>query len=443
MSSESELTWEEVYEAVNNAVYQKFGEYMKDSEVEVLQGCWEGKTYPKIAVRGNYSSSYIGRNIGPDLWKKLTEALGEKVSKTNFREALKRASLKSKQQIATTEIEFPEGVVSLESEFYVERSPIESNCYQEILQPGALLRIKAPQKMGKTSLLKRIIAEARSKNYRTVNLNLRQPNAAIFSDLDKFLRWFCASVSKKLDIAAKLNDNWDEDLGSNVNCTTYFELHLLEEIESPLVLALDEVDRVFDYQEIYPDFFGLLRSWYEEAKNLEIWEKLRLVVAYSTEYELNINQSPFNVGFPVELKDFTVEQVKYLARVHKSDLDSDGVNQLMAMVGGNPYLIRLAFYHLAADNLTLEKLLEDAPTDAGIYRDRLQSYLESLQQNLELAKAFQDVINTTEGALIETFTKRKLYRMGLIEERGDRVFPRCELYRQYFSDRLSSLLAEI
>ena len=443
MSSESELTWEKVYEAVNNAVYQKFGEYMKDSEVEVLQGCWEGKTYPKIAVRGNYSSSYIGRNIGPDLWKKLTEALGEKVSKTNCREALKRASLKSKQQIAATEIEFPEGVVPLESGFYVERSPIELNCYQEILQPGALLRIKAPQKMGKTSLLNRIIARAKDQNYRTVILNLREPDRSRFSNLDKFLRWFCACVSKKLGIATQLNNNWDEDLGGNVNCTTYFELHLLEEIESPLVLALDEVDRVFDYPEIYQDFFGLLRSWYEEAKNLPIWEKLRLVVAYSTEYELNINQSPFNVGFPVELNDFAVEQVESLAQLHKLDLGSHGVNQLMTIVGGNPYLIRLALYHLAADNLTLEKLLEDAPTDAGIYRDRLLCHLEALQQNLDLAKAFQKVINSTEGTLIETFTKRKLYRMGLIEERGDRVFPRCELYRQYFSDRLSSLLAEI
>ncbi|NEP42001.1 MAG: serine/threonine protein kinase, partial [Okeania sp. SIO2H7] len=281
MSSESELTWEKVYEAVNNAVYQKFGEYMKDSEVEVLQGCWEGKTYPKIADLGNYSSSYIGRNIGPDLWKKLTEALGEKVSKTNCREALKRASLKSKQQIAATEIEFPEGVVPLESGFYVERSPIELNCYQEILQPGALLRIKAPQKMGKTSLLNRIIARAKDQNYRTVILNLREPDRSRFSNLDKFLRWFCACVSKKLGIATQLNNNWDEYLGGNVNCTTYFELHLLEEIESPLVLALDEVDRVFDYPEIYQDFFGLLRSWYEEAKNLPIWEKLRLVVAYS------------------------------------------------------------------------------------------------------------------------------------------------------------------
>ena len=37
---------------------------------------------------------------------------------------------------------------------------IETECYQTILQPGALIRIKAPSKMGKTPLLNNILAYA-------------------------------------------------------------------------------------------------------------------------------------------------------------------------------------------------------------------------------------------------------------------------------------------
>lgn len=37
---------------------------------------------------------------------------------------------------------------------YVERPPIEPDCYQEILQPGALIRIEAPDKIGKTLLIR-------------------------------------------------------------------------------------------------------------------------------------------------------------------------------------------------------------------------------------------------------------------------------------------------
>lgn len=36
---------------------------------------------------------------------------------------------------------------------YVERPPIESRCYETILQSGSLIRIKAPKRMGKTLLI--------------------------------------------------------------------------------------------------------------------------------------------------------------------------------------------------------------------------------------------------------------------------------------------------
>jgi hypothetical protein len=49
------------------------------------------------------------------------------------------------------------GEVPLDSPFYVERPPIERLCYETIVQPGALIRIKAPKQMGKTSLMLRIL----------------------------------------------------------------------------------------------------------------------------------------------------------------------------------------------------------------------------------------------------------------------------------------------
>jgi hypothetical protein len=152
-------------------------------------------------------------------------------------------------------LEVPEGPVALDSAFYVDRPPIESRSCQTITQAGALIRIKAPRQMGKTSLLDRIVDRAVNEGYRTVRLNLLQAEGAVFSSLDKFLRWFCACVSHKLNLPSQLGDYWDEDRGSIVNCTTYFEAHLLEQIDSPLVLALDEVDRVFQSAEIAQGFF--------------------------------------------------------------------------------------------------------------------------------------------------------------------------------------------
>lgn len=50
----------------------------------------ENKTYQEIAKDTSYSVSYLKRTVGPKLWKILTQALSEGVSKTNFKSALER-----------------------------------------------------------------------------------------------------------------------------------------------------------------------------------------------------------------------------------------------------------------------------------------------------------------------------------------------------------------
>jgi AAA-like domain len=334
--------------------------------------------------------------------------------------------------------ELPEGPVNLASAFYIERPPTEVRCYQTILKPGALIRIKAPRQMGKTSLVDRILHHATVQNYRTVRLNLLQAEPVALSDLNQFLRWFCACISQKLRLENALETYWDCDRGSIVNCTTYLQEHVLEQLDGALVIALDEVDRLFQYSSIAQSFFPMLRSWYEEAKTMEVWEKLRLVVVHSTENygELDINQSPFNVGLPIELTDFTSLQVNDLVQRHNLTLNLDQQIQLMNLLGGHPYLIRLALYHLACQDVTLEQLLQEATTPVGIYEDHLRRYWKNLSGSSGLAEAFLTVVEATEPLRLGLIQTYQLYSMGLIHKQGDAVIPRCLLYREYFQDQL-------
>jgi hypothetical protein len=337
----------------------------------------------------------------------------------------------------------PGGAVPLTSSLYVERPPIEADCFEEILQSGALIRIKAPRQMGKTSLMSRILDRAREEGYQAIPLSLQRADSALLSDLDRFLRWFCEQVGRRLKRLNQLEEYW-QGYGSKDKCIAYFEECLLEELDTPLVIGLDEVDRVFPHQEIADDFFALLRSWYEFARygdmNSELWEKLRLVVVHSTEVyvPLDINQSPFNVGMNVELPEFTSAQVQDLAGRYGLGWSTHQVEQLMTQVGGHPYLVRKALYHIRRQDAILEELEQTAPTEAGIYSDHLRRHLWNLRQYPKLAEAFRQVVIKNKPVELDAESAFKLDSMGLVTLQGNDVTPRCDLYRYYFRAHLGN-----
>ncbi|ALF54049.1 serine/threonine protein kinase [Nostoc piscinale CENA21] len=340
--------------------------------------------------------------------------------------------------LAEAEPEIPEGQVPLDSRFYVERPPIEANCYKAILQPGALIRIKAPRRMGKTSLMSRILKSATNESYHTVFLSFQLADKAIFQDLDKFLRWFCASVSLGLELQNQLTEYWDELFGSKISAKIYFEQYLLAKTISPIVLGLDDIDRLFQYPDLADDFFGLLRAWHEEAKNREIWKKLRLIVAHATEVyiPLSVNKSPFNVGLPVELQSLNQTQVKALGDRYGLNFCEQSLEKLFALVGGQPYLVRLACYYLWQHRISVEELLSTALSSDGIYREHLQQQWWNLQQNPELVRAFAQVIKSSQPVELNLQQAFKLQSMGLVNLYGNQATPSCRLYAEYFCDRL-------
>ncbi|MEG4804798.1 AAA-like domain-containing protein [Microcoleus sp. ARI1-B5] len=446
MNSELELSWNQTKESADRIFAQNTGKYLSDIEMKVLQGSWEGKSYDEIAKTYGYSAEYLNKDVGNKLWHKLSEALGERITKKNFKEALRRSyeakpnqSLPANPPLATSptaaNLQFPEGSVALDSPFYIERSNIDSLCGETVVKPGSLIRIKAPEMMGKTSLMTRILDRAVQENYHAVYLDLSAADRGILTNLDKFLRWLCLMVSRQLKLENKLNEYWDTDiLGSNDNCTVYFEEYLLAQTATPLVLGLDEVDRLFPYTEVVEDFLGMLRSWHEKAKISDIWQKLRLVMAHSTEVyiPLDMNQSPFNAGVPVELLEFDNHQIYDLARLHGLDWDEGQLRELISAIGGHPYLVRLAMYEISCGKISLTQLLENAASESGIYSSHLRKHLEILQQNSELALALKKVVNSAEPVELDSMQIYKLHSMGIVRRQNNYVMPRCNLYREYF-----------
>lgn len=345
--------------------------------------------------------------------------------------ALKKCGLKSKPKIPFPEISEP-----LNSPFYIPRKS-DSESHEEVKQPGALIRIKAPKQMGKTSLIKRIIEEAKKKhNYYTTYLDFSILEKSIFHNTCDFFRGFYSYISDQLPESPPLK-NWDKDMPIVLSITRQFQT-LLQNLDGVLVLALDEIDKLFEYPDISETFFAMLRHWHEKRNDLEIWQKIRLVITHSTEDygRLDLNKSPFNVGIPIRLEEFDKEQIIKLAHLHR--LDHKVVSPVMSLVGGHPYLVRLAFYYLVHQEQSRDELIKDASTEAGIYNDHLRRHLETLEQNENLGSVLKKIVTNSEPVYFEQQTKQifQLDSMGLIKQDGNLVKPRCQLYHLYFRERL-------
>ncbi|MDY6940264.1 MAG: AAA-like domain-containing protein [Cyanobacteriota bacterium] len=330
---------------------------------------------------------------------------------------------------------------SCASDRYVERPPIESQCDRVISQPHAFLNIQGFSQIGKTWLLNRILDRAAQRGYRTVRLNFLMVDREILTNFDRFLRWFCASIGKLLLGEHQVEKYWDPCLGSNASCTAYFEEYLLDKTGTPLVLGLDNVERLFAYPEIAGDFFNLLRAWHEEDKRGDRTEQLRLAISHSyDDYPppsdaLNL---PFSIeiGTIVKLPEFDRQQVRELVRRNQFDWSDTQIDRLMATLGGHPGLLQFTLSTLAASSdLTLDRLLQTAIGDGGLYANHLWKYWLVLREDPELIRAMDAVVKASEPIQLPFDLAHHLARLGLVRWQGNAVEPRCELYRQYFQDR--------
>jgi hypothetical protein len=404
-----------------------------------------------MAEKEGYSPSYVANVVAPELYRRVSEVTERRVTKKNCRAILEsyftgqsrltpNPSGKPFPKVPVPSLPgYPSGAVSLESAFYLKQPFLEQQIIKEITKPGGLVRIKAPQEMGKTSLLLRILNDCQKNfGYRIVSLDLLKVDQSIFENIHQFLRWLCVNCARKLGLQPNLDHYWDEDLGSKMSWTIYFEEYLLEEIDGPLVLALDELNQVFEHPKIAEDFLPLLRSCYEEAKKNPIWQDFRLIVVHSTEIyiPLQLEQSPFNIGLPIELEFFSQKQVEQLATKYQLySQDNEEIKQLMELVRGHPALIHLALYRISQKEITFKELLATAVTQTGIYAYHLQRHWLALKENPELAKAFKMVCEAAEAVFLEPTIAYKLNSIGLVNLVNNKGTVSCRLYKEYFQSQ--------
>ncbi|MBD2180174.1 NB-ARC domain-containing protein [Aerosakkonema funiforme] len=86
------MNLKEVLKLADDLVFARTGKHLNDLQETILRGTWEDEDYKEIA-NGVHRSEDRVREVGMELWQILSQELGEKVSKSNFRASMERLQI--------------------------------------------------------------------------------------------------------------------------------------------------------------------------------------------------------------------------------------------------------------------------------------------------------------------------------------------------------------
>jgi hypothetical protein len=127
-----------------------------------------------------------------------------------------------------------------------------------------------------------------------------------------------------------------------------------------------------------------------------------------------IDPSCLNTGLTIDLPEFTHAQVQELATRHEQEMTRSQTQRLIALLGGHPYRLQLAFYYLQQRIVTLEQLLENSAVSATLYTDHLEQRWWHLKHYPELWRVFQRIVMRSHPVDCDAEQCAKLAKMGLI-----------------------------
>lgn len=331
------------------------------------------------------------------------------------------------------------GAVPLGSSFYIER-PTDAEFRKALTRGDSIVLVKGPRQVGKTSLLARGLQEARDAGARVVLTDFQSLASEQLESAESLCQALGGLVAEQLDLDVYPAEVWEGSLGPTMALTRYVSREVLQRSPLPLVWALDEVDRVFTTG--YSDaIFAMFRGWHNQrALNPAApWSELSLAISFATEAHLfiqDLNQSPFNVGTRVTLRDFDRDELAELNRRYGRPLSNpDELDACYTLLGGHPFLTRRALHELAKGASGLERLGDPERLEQGPFGEHLRRMHMLLTRDEALAGTVRDFLLLRKTPEETSFLR--LRASGVFSgdsPKGARL--RCELYERYLLQQL-------
>jgi uncharacterized protein YkwD len=355
--------------------------------------------------------------------------------------------------------------MSNHAEFFIAGTPLHADALSYVTRPadeellqhvleGALCSVLAARQMGKSSLMARTAQHLRARGVKTVEVSLRAMSATA---PDQWYLAVLSCIARDLDLAVEIDTWWrsHEGLGAPQRFTDFLRDVVLEEVEWPVVVFIDDVEATLglDFRD---DFFAAIRATYNARANDPIYNRLTFVLLGSaTPLDLiqDRNRTPFNIGRRIGLREFTPSDVTPLCiglDARHPEHAGAIITRILYWTGGQPYLTHKLC--LAAADAPMEVWPErfvdqlvnsvffspDGRSDAHFIgvRSHIRTLPPALQQSV--LKRYSDIYNEKPAPHSNgenPSAQQQLELLGLVREEHGQMRVHNRVYRHIFDDQ--------